>query len=302
MTPEQIMSRLDAKIDEYMFRDSEEHTIQTTFNSLCVEKSGVKYLDEAAFVSHFIRCFPSHVDSVTKAGPVLYRSAIYLAQFPLPSDEPVPLTLRALRRALALLLPDRSNGWAVGGSVGDHLVGRERGEDDVKRLLFQSLATVQPASADSLSSDCDEREIRPRPKDSTLSPFSFTAPNKDADGDEMYHDVLDVLAATQPSLGVQYILTPRDAFRPTASKIWHARRLIRDYRIPGQNFKALVELMLSMHLSDSSKNGTESTNDQSESDAAECVVRAFIEREGYDIAWPTFYTTLLTATVSVVTI
>ena len=118
----------------------------------------------------------------------------------------------------------------------------------------------------------------------------------------MYHDVLDVLSATQPRLGVQYIRTPRDAFRPIASTIWHARRLIRDYRIPRQNFKALVQLMLSMHLSDSSKNGTESTNGQSESDAAENVVRAFIEQDGHDIAWPTFYTTLLTATVSDVTI
>ena len=294
MTPERIMRRLDMEIEEYGFHSAAE-PLQQNFNSLSVESSGVRYLDEASFTSFLARAFPPTFSPIIEAAPIIYASAVYLAGFPFYKESP-PLTYEAFRRALTLLLPDYAHVWIAASGAQERLIARERTEIDHLRLLFQSLANSDNVSVQDLRSDDQEvkTEMTPRP---SKYDFDWRTPNSDADGDEMYHDVLDVLSATQPK-EIYETSVSRDDQRYLATSLWQTKLCLSQYRLSREKLKPLVRLMLCMQLSDMHQQGSYSTDRLHELEAVtNCVVNAFEDSNGKGITWPIFYSTITTASV-----
>ena len=297
MTPEKIIQRLDAKLETYGFYEKSAAT-QKNFDSVCVENEGIKYLDEAGFVKFLARAFPTSFDPFIDAGPILYASAVYLARFPFMTEEPSLLTFAALVRFLTLMLPEKANCWSAGSASYDgreeHLISRERGAIDQIRLFFQSLADKYEGSGPK----CEEiLEVAGKPSE-PIKETAFQTPNNDQDGDEMYHDVLDVLSATQP--GKEYeISCPRDNLRPLATKLWQTDIRLSHYRISRKKFASLVKLPLSMRLSGASHQDAAYSVKAHELDAVtENIANAFSGNGDGAIAWPVFYNRIIATTVS----
>ncbi|MCJ1382881.1 hypothetical protein MMC17_005994 [Xylographa soralifera] len=296
MTPEQIIQRLDREIEQYGFHEKLA-IIQKNFDSVCIETKGVKHLDEAGFVKFLARAFPSSFDPFVKTGPILYTSAVYLARFPFMTGEPSLLTFKAFVRALTMMLPDRAACWGGGhssyGADGEHLISRERNAIDQTRLLFQSLADKYEDSGP----NCEEvLEFTEKPNQ-PITTIDFQAPNSDQDGDEMYHDVLDVLAVTQPGNREYEISCPRDNLRSLATKLWQIDVRLSHYRISRTKFATLVKLLLSMHSSDAGQLGAAYSDKAHEPDAVtENVVNAFSGEGDETIAWPVFYNRIIATT------
>lgn len=72
----------------------------------------------------------------------------------------------------------------------------------------------------------------------------FTDTNYDTDGDEMYHDILDILSMTQPREIYEAPVT-RDSLRPLAKDLHDSRIALRQQAIRLSKFKSLVKLLLS---------------------------------------------------------
>ena len=297
MTPEQIMQRLDGEMKRYGFHEKLV-VIQQNFDFVCVETKVVKHLDEAGFVKFLARAFPPSFDPFIDVGPILYTSAVYLARFPFMAEEPSLLTFTALVRAVTMMLPDRAHCWGGGessnGASGEHLISRERNAIDQKRLLFHSLTDKYEDSG----LNCEEILELPDKPNQPVKIIEFQAPNSDQDGDEMYHDVLDVLSATQP--GEEYeISCPRDSFRPLATKLWQTDKRLSHYRISRKKLASLVKLLLSMHPSDAGQLGAAYSVKAHELDAVtENVVNAFSGKADETIAWPVFYNRIIATVVS----
>ncbi|MCJ1434094.1 hypothetical protein MMC27_003460 [Xylographa pallens] len=295
MTPEQIIQRLDAKLETYGFYEKLA-AIQKNFDSVCVENKGIKHLNEAGFVKFLARAFPTSFDPFVDAGPILYTSAVYLARFPFMTGEPSLLTFAALVRALALMLPDKANCWCAGHASSDgrdeRLISRERSAIDQIRLFFQSLADKYEDSGP----ECEEiLVVAERPNQPIREP-AFQVPNNDQDGDEMYHDILDVLSATQP--GKEYeILCSRDNLRPLATKLWQTDIRLSHYQISRKKIASLLKLLLSMRLSDACHQDAAYSVKAHELDAVtENVVNAFSGKDDDAIAWPVFYNRIIATT------
>jgi hypothetical protein len=294
MSPERIMQRFDAEIQEHVFQ-SEADTIIENFNSLCTEQAGIKYLDEATFVSFLARLFPPSFSPMSEAGPVIHATAVYLSRFPFFSQEQPLLTLQAILRALTLMLPDRANRWIDGSVAGDCLVSRQRTDLDHLRLIFQSLADI--GSAKVLQSHNRELAVGIPPRNAPDS-IDFRAPNNDADGDEMYHDILDVLSATQPLQRFQETPVSRNNLRPLATKLWRTDVRLSQCHIPRVKLASLVKLMLSMHLTGDGQQAAKFVDQLPVLDAVtEHVVNAFSGRDEQPVTWPIFYSVMTSAAV-----
>ncbi|KAL9121543.1 MAG: hypothetical protein Q9187_001893 [Circinaria calcarea] len=288
MTPERIMRRLGMKMDEYGLHSAAE-PIQKNFNLPSVESLGARYLDEASFTSFLARAFPPSFSPIIEAAPIIYASAVYLAGFPFYEQSP-PLTFEAFRRAITLMLPDYAHTWIAASGDEECLITRERTEIDHLRLLFQSMATSDNESVQDLQSNDQGFKITMTPRPSKYD-FDWRAPNIDADGDEMYHDVLDVLSATQPKQ-IYETSVSRDDQRSLATSLWQTRLCLSQYRMSREKLKPLVRLMLCMQLSDMHQQGSYSTDRLHELEAStNCVVNAFEVSNDKGITWPIFYST-----------
>ena len=294
MTSERVLKRLNMKVDEYVLHSTAE-AIQENLSLLCVEKSGAKYLDEIKFVSFLARAFPRSFSPIIEGGPIIYASAVYLAGFHF-YEEPPLLTLDGFLRALTLMLPDRTTCWISGSGIDDRLITRERTEIDHVRLLFQSLAASNDMSVDDSQSNTQELEMTILPRPSQYDPW-FRALNIDADGDELHHDVLGVLSATQP-IPIYEIPVPRDDLRYLATSLWDTKFRLSHYRLSREKLAALVKLMLSMRLSDTCQQDSSFTNRLPElTDVTERVVNAFSVNNETGITWPIFYSTMTSVAV-----
>ena len=294
MTTQQIIKRLNMELDERVFHSTTE-AIQENFDLLCVERLGVRYLDEVNFVAFLARAFPPSFSPIIEGGPIIYASAVYLTGFPFFNEPPL-LTLEGFLRALKLMLPEHANCWISGSGTDERLVSRERTEIDHVRLLFQSLAASNVGSIDDSQSNGQELEMKIMPRPSWYDPC-FRASNTDADGDELYHDVLDVLSATQP-IPIYKMPVSRDDLRHLATSLWDTKFRLNQYRISREKLACLVRLMLSMQMSDTCQQNSYTTNRLPELRAVtECVVNAFSMNNETGITWPIFYPTMTSVAV-----
>ncbi|KAI0472959.1 hypothetical protein GGR56DRAFT_697810 [Xylariaceae sp. FL0804] len=207
----------------------------------------------------------------------LFDMLAYLAAVPFPppsgataaaADEHGGSLSRAdLARALTWLLPGRAS-----RPLPRERFGRGRTRADERRLLFQSLAVVDVPSSSSSSEEEEAwrararrgaQEVRrggmpPPPPSSSKQKEGgeeeVPTTNRDDDGDELFHDVLDVLFATQPRLSPSLAPVRRDALRPAARDVVGATPTtteeeggplprLRDLAVPRRRLLRLLELV-----------------------------------------------------------
>lgn len=188
----------------------------------------------------------------------LYRLVAYHAAapfYPSPSSTPPPsLGLRDLERGLAWLLPPYYLHVSTKGTP-----GRLRTPSDQRRVVFQSIATCAAATADNAGEEAvrcdyarrgayDEAHVRENVPDfgELIEELldTYAKMNRDADGDETFHDLVDVLqmaAPVQHPYGVK-----RDQLRPLAKKLHVADVPFHRLAIAREELRDLVKVLVAL--------------------------------------------------------
>lgn len=285
LSKESILGRLDQRIEHsFFFSPEKKSAFNTIFQSVC-SKDGL--LTEQAFIL-FLQTkltLPRSPETI-QAGKILYTSLAYLANFPFPTNpeksvSQYGLSLEQLTRSLVWALPSSYSAVIIEGSD-----SRLRTRADHRRLVFQSLASATHTipydyeGARKLAFE-DAFDVDWEPH------LDFCSLNLDDDGDEIYHDILDVLYSTQEEKHPWLSTVPRDAFRPVAKRIAIENNvpLLYPSGIPTQQFVPLVKLLLALQLGST---GTE-INLNHFNDAAKSICAAFRAHNGPEIiTWPNF--------------
>ena len=262
--PEKVLDRLAAAIIRSGFsRSAIDHNrgLQDVFLSFAVDIDGRRRLTKAAFV-RFLQSTGelSTSRTGTEGGDILFDSLFYLSQVPFPSPQGTPtpagLTYDEMMRGFGFLLSDATD-FLTPGMLGDTVESRARTLSDMKRLLFQSLATtregrnlpynVQEAKRVSWINAQDAWEHQ-----------QFVGPNYDEHGDEIFHDVLQVLLETLPHYSVGTLGATREQLLPVAHEL-HDKNILHLHHltIPPARLKALVKTLLLGQFTPESRNQAE---------------------------------------------
>ncbi|RAL08203.1 uncharacterized protein BO97DRAFT_428514 [Aspergillus homomorphus CBS 101889] len=239
-----------------------------------------------------------------KALKQIHHLLLYLSTYPfhhLSFSEPEQiLTPSSLLRALTL------TSYELTTPLFDE---SPRTRADQRRLLFQALATFHiPSSPDGYQESIAQAGAgaHAHHNASALDPpqRDLCECNSDEDGDEMCHDLLDVLYNVQTKK-VWEAGVPREGWRGVARRLRSSEGekvqvqvRLQDLRISRDEFKEVVRLFLGVFFGvprgdyDTYELGG-AANDDGLEEAAECVVRAFstrTEENGEDtgIRWEVF--------------
>lgn len=289
MTPERILNRLTEGHEYCGLRESEYIGLKEFFDSQGTEESGIEYIDRDALVSFLRRSSP--VPSLfDEAGDILYSSVLYLSRYPFEMGTSQKMTLEQLARALIWALIDAPfNELRARTLYQESNFCRGRTWADHRRAIFQSLATSRdgfklPYNREEWAEKARERAYQFDKFDK--SRLEFAAVNCDEDGDEMYHDVLDILFSSQIEIHPGYAPVARDSFRPLAKKLHGDNTRLHHLTIPQKSFHAFIKLLLVYQFG---------CNDQMEEDAmadldrvSSCVTNAFARNSNIGITWPVF--------------
>ncbi|CAH0044969.1 unnamed protein product [Clonostachys solani] len=219
-------------------------------------------------------------------GRFAYQIIAYLSLTPFfpPADEKprATLTIAEIYRGLEWLIPNNVRGGSNRG--------RARTPADERRLLFQSLATVTHDGTHDPDGD-RQRAARnaffmPEPH---YQDMDWLDTNYCDDGDEMFHDVLDVLFLFQYDEDKFYPLgnVQREDFRATAKELTEDQDRFRLHTlaIPLDQFTALIGLLLAAQF------GWEEGEEPELShfnEAAADVARSFCDESSNLITWGKF--------------
>ncbi|KAI0841364.1 hypothetical protein F5Y06DRAFT_261373 [Hypoxylon sp. FL0890] len=293
LTPERILSRLDKNIEgSNAIQRDERQPLQATFASASIPapSGSGQVLTESAFISllHAKAALPRCPEGV-EAGRIIYETLGYLSTLPFPrrnsqsQSRPDGHSLAQIKRALAWALPDRWRHIVEQGNF-----SRVRTEHDRQRLLFQSLATgTNPSSAQDEVRASAQSLARRHAFDvpEMFSDFSFV--NNDEDGDEIYHDLLDILYSTQEVKHISLSPVHRNAFRSIAKQIKEEEQIpeLHTLAIPVQRFKDLAKVLLALQTEPANEGDVIKPSEFE--DAAQAVCAAFTQEDGV-ITWPSF--------------
>ncbi|KAI1089573.1 hypothetical protein F5B19DRAFT_504532 [Rostrohypoxylon terebratum] len=298
LTKEHVLSHINHAIEINNAIDPDEGTtIEATFSSASSSgPSGEGHaLTETAFISLLQTkgTLPRGLGA-TEAGRVIYESIVYLSALPYIPHGPQPsgtLSLAQLNRALVWMLPDRTK-----RIIEESNLSRIRTRWDRLRLLFQSLAigTVPLAAQDRVRDRARSLAARHAFDVSWDGYLDICVANHDDDGDEIYHDLLDVLYSTQEERPKWITPVARDAFRDIAKKIRAEEQLpeLCTLAIPVQRFKDLVKVLLVLHMEIENTNDNENVDLSQYNDAADSLCAAFAQDRDIGttdlITWPSF--------------
>jgi hypothetical protein len=213
----------------HILYDREHEALASAFNSLAIQKSDEKRLEKTSLISRIQSQLPTGFPAIFSDH--VYRILAYhsTAPFYKAPSTPLPqsLSLLDVQRALVWLLPDRHLQMAEMSNM-----GRLRMPADSRRLLFQSLATRCVSTTDSPSKEAarrryahgnafDKEHIKKHCGQFSVElddvETDHASTNRDDDGDEMYHDLLDVLHKNVPE-NYPYG-SSRDKLRPLATEL-----------------------------------------------------------------------------------
>ncbi|KAF2198579.1 hypothetical protein GQ43DRAFT_434136 [Delitschia confertaspora ATCC 74209] len=236
--------------------------------------------------------------SLAPASRLIYQMIHHLSHSPFPPSDPStprPLTLPEFQRGIFWLLPDQANLFIDQGSS-----SRTRTPADHCRMLFQSLAT-KTASNSQLFNLSEARKLSERrayqvPEYQSMS-RDFCRPNFDDDGDELFHDVLDVLYTVQPLEIGPYARVERDSFRELAKRLGGetASVTLREMEIGEERFRVLLRYLLAAQLRQDGRVCGEVVERKEELDeAVEAVLGSFCLHRGEGIGWEKFYSAVTT--------
>lgn len=246
MTSGAIFERFDQNIiDSPPLSTEELNALESNFEKLCDDSGRV---DRAAFVT-FVILKVNLPPALTEAAGILFDSLCHLITAPLQTTSPPPdfLTLKGLKRALVWTFSHKAS------SVLTNTSGyRERSPADHRRLIFQSLATLYhgryPPVDSGLARALAAYNARDFPPGHRGGPVKDKDINHDEDGDEMYHDVLDFLASTQPYVPPTYAGPCRDSFRDLAKSFHEGAPSLYDLAISKPRLQAFLSLLLATNL------------------------------------------------------
>ncbi|KAK1753169.1 hypothetical protein QBC47DRAFT_431515 [Echria macrotheca] len=268
--------------------------LESPFGSLTASDS---LLTEAAFIAVLQdkADLPRSPDGEA-AGKILFSSLAYLSTLPFPSStKTIPqrdgLSPAQLARALVWIIPDN-----YGSIVEEGNLSRQRSKADHRRLIFQSLAArLDPTDKPDYDAESARRlALHNAFEVEHESRRDHCALNHDDDGDEIYHDLLDVLYGTQITpRDPRYGPVPRDAFRPVAKQLAaeHDLDKLYDLGIPVDRFVSLVKYLVALQFTQPDAYRDEHGNlDLSRFDAAaRSICAAFCpDNSGVIITWPAF--------------
>lgn len=202
---------------------------------------------------------------------------LHLATFPFRlTQQNSTLSYRQLSRSLFWLLPEPAGLLFGGSAAGDRIAVRARTPTDTRRLLFESLADTPSQSLriynESLANEVEEQ------KGEGLDDVSinFAVTNYDRDGDQLYHDILDVFSATQP-VDFPYGGHYRDDFRQCAKRL-HIYPSLDQLQIPKNRLEKILRLLI---------NGRDSDPSARSEKSAAIIVRGLANSNGV-ISWYDF--------------
>lgn len=264
-------------------KDEEIAQLYQKFQSFGAVDNGTPYcLGQTTFLS--ILCSHGALpSSLTEAGSILFSILRYLSQAPFSRQQLLPeaLTAEEFLRALTwthyekACLVNREGNRCRGRTPADH-----------RRLLFQSLAT-----------DCDDKIIpldvkewqqqaERRAFELTDYRHEFARINCDEDGDEMYHDVLEVIFSTQPVVDEALAPVEQDEFRSIAKKLHGNDVHLHGLTIPPARLHTLVKLLLVARFGHCGMLPDEQLPELSR--VADSIVKSFHRIAGSGITWPIF--------------
>jgi hypothetical protein len=241
LTKERIMARLDDSIkSSYAIRDEEKPVLDGIFESLAAHgdnnvASNASLLTESVFISllHTKVALPRSADG-SQAVRIIYDSIAYLSTVPFVrkprstmSRSSQGLSRDELVRSLAWALPDRAKSFIEEGPDACF-----RTEVDHHRLIFQSLATAIHDNS------------------SYNNPELSRSSKHDGDGDEIYHDLLDVLYSTQEIKHPGVSPVHRETLRSVAKRISAENDVasLHELAIPIDRFEVLAKLLLALQF------------------------------------------------------
>ncbi|KAJ4353805.1 uncharacterized protein N0V89_005535 [Didymosphaeria variabile] len=276
----------------HILSDKEHEALANGFNNLSTETSEELRLERTLLVTRIQSQLPLGFPSIF--ADLVYRilACHSTAPFYKSSSAPVPqsLSLQDIGRALAWLLPDRHLSMST---TGTH--GRVRTRADHRRLLFQSLATPSLSTANSTANEVARRRYARRNAfDVQERDRDYASINRDDDGDEMYHDLLDVLQNNAPE-NYPYGTT-RDHVRPLAREL-KADFDFHGLAVPRGDLTDFVRALLALQFNTNQITLT-SDNLRYLDDAVASVMATFTcdEQDVHDayataddlVAWPAF--------------
>jgi hypothetical protein len=247
MTPEAIFARFDENItNSSTFTTEELAALQRNFETISDREGRIS---EEAF-STFVLSKTKLSIALTGAVRILFNSLCYLSDTPFKtSPPPTHLTIEGLKRTLMWILPSRAS-----PVITETCTYPTRSRTDHRRLIFQSLATSRCETTVPydvrLAHAVDVRKLAA----AELGPdvqLADVGINFDEDGDEMYHDVLDALASTQPYVPVWFAKPGPDCFRKLATEMHKGAPKLFDLTIPEQRLTGFLELMVAVNFSES---------------------------------------------------
>lgn len=178
-----------------------------------------RFVDQTAFAKFLAYRSPQHAEPVVaKSAPILFRMLVYMSNYPLAPPAPQSLTKSGFRRAIVHAIPRLScffmDSWNY---------SRERTPADMRRLVFQGLAVpALPVGLPSFDDSHWTAKAQQRAVDFENQHGlneDVAVVNRDGDGDEIYHDMLDFLFSSQPEKSPWYAPCHRDGFRGFGKKI-----------------------------------------------------------------------------------
>jgi len=288
LAPDAILDTLSQRINDFgILRGEELPHLRKNFNSLCTNDNGTEIITQSAFIS-LLQTAGVLPSSMAQAGALIYNSLLYLSQAPFYDSLPLPthLTFGGLLRALVWTDSERSR-----PVYEESIDTRTRAPADTRRLIFQSLATTRDGRKLPFDAEFARVQAERRAFDfsSVLNGDSwkvYAKTNYDEDGDEMFHDLLDVLYVVSQPPQVGRGGVPRDGFREFAKEFRGEQpERLHNLSIPQDEFQTLVKMLL---VTQFGKPVAQIEQDADLDRVADCIVRVFAQVPGMGITWEMF--------------
>lgn len=258
MTRENILKRVDKEIlDWKIINEDEDRQLQSFFTKYGIPfgHAGTLCLDQKQYIAGLENSVKPEKLPFLDVLRILFRSMTYLSSYPFPQSSS-RITVEGHRRAFVLLLPDpeTSERGRVDALIGAHNAGRARTKWDRRRLLFQSFAKSQPENGLPFNEQRWRETAAKRAGDYPYPCDDFTITNRTERGDEIFHDYVDLMEATQlmPAMGPRARIA-RDPFISLA-RVLHAKDhtpRLEDLAISHVDLYTLTRTMLRLHLDSS---------------------------------------------------
>jgi hypothetical protein len=168
---------------------------EALFRKNCIEAPDSEAWTQGDLIRFLAESNPGVAPEIIAAGPLLYRSALFLSVFPFYPDRETKLTSDALHQVARLMVRDGNFSLPLESARG--VVARKRKEIDYHRLLFSSFAYVDPGKENTIGES-------PVPKNNTISEKSTITTSRDLSTtpaqSEFVENLTDVIAAIYAQL------------------------------------------------------------------------------------------------------